>query len=218
MITITGMGFLSATSVTFGGVEAQMFTVVSDTEIEAVNPPFDSASVPVVVSGPTAAPVLLLTAPNEPVVSLASGAGTFALAGFAFAVPAAPMFTYEDPVISGISPDSGPTAGGTAVSITGVGFDSTTLVTVDGIAVDFTLISDTVITFTFTFTSPEHAAGTVSVVVDGESEPDLGEFTYTDGLAGTGFAGLIAAGFGVLVLLLGVLVMTLRRRKLHLLS
>ena len=37
-VTITGSGFLGATSVKFGGVAAQSFTVVSDTQINAVAP------------------------------------------------------------------------------------------------------------------------------------------------------------------------------------
>jgi hypothetical protein len=37
-VTINGVGFLGATSVKFGGVAAQSFTVVSDTQINAVAP------------------------------------------------------------------------------------------------------------------------------------------------------------------------------------
>jgi hypothetical protein len=37
-VTITGSGFLGATSVKFGGVAAQSFTVVSDTQVNAVAP------------------------------------------------------------------------------------------------------------------------------------------------------------------------------------
>jgi hypothetical protein len=102
------------------------------------------------------------------------------------------MFLHEDPVISNMSPSCCPIEGGTEVSISGVGFDSTTVLPVDGVAVDFVLISSTL--FTFTFTTVAHGAGEVPVIVDAQSEPDQGIFTYTGAfLPGSGFTGLLAA-------------------------
>lgn len=49
-VTITGTGFLTATSVTFAGVDADAFTVVSDTQIDATTPANDAGTVDVVVT------------------------------------------------------------------------------------------------------------------------------------------------------------------------
>ncbi|RJT91631.1 hypothetical protein D6T64_01480 [Cryobacterium melibiosiphilum] len=210
MITITGFGFTTATSVTFGGVEATSFTVVSDTEIQAMNPAFDSAEVPVMVTGPGSVTPLGVATASFGGGGLMLGSASMALVPsiLPMAIPAAPMFTYEDPIISSISPSSGPTSGGGLVSIFGVGFDSTTLVSVDGVAVDYTQVSDTLITYT----APEHAAGTVVVMVDGQSEPDQIGYTYESLLASTGFTWMPITLFGVLALLLGGALVLLRKR------
>lgn len=79
-----------------------------------------------------------------------------------------------------------------------------------------------------TAVSPAHTAGTVDLIVlsPGGNSTAV-DFTYNPlpvllglvGLAGTGFTGLLAGGLGVLLLLLGILVVTIRRRRtLHLLS
>jgi alpha-tubulin suppressor-like RCC1 family protein len=51
-VTITGSGFLGATSVRFGGVEAQSFVVNSDTQITAVTPASSAGSADVTVTTP----------------------------------------------------------------------------------------------------------------------------------------------------------------------
>src|SRR5690606_25849044 len=89
-------------------------------------------------------------------------------------------FTYtavpDAPAITGLTPTSGPVAGGTVVTITGTGFTGATGVTFDGTAgTAFTVDSDTQITVT----TPAHAAGPVDVTVmtlGGTSAP--GTFTY----------------------------------------
>ncbi|KQZ08882.1 hypothetical protein ASD23_11075 [Agromyces sp. Root1464] len=71
-------------------------------------------------------------------------------------------FTYIPvPALTALTPDSGPVAGGTIVSITGTGLADATGVTIDGGSVTFTQVSDTEITFT----TPAHAVGPVDVVV-----------------------------------------------------
>jgi hypothetical protein len=79
------------------------------------------------------------------------------------------------PVISSLSPDHGPAAGGTVVTITGTGFTGATGVTFDGTpATSYTVDSDTQITAT----TPAHTSGPVDVVVSsvgGDSAP----LTYT---------------------------------------
>ncbi|TFD46207.1 choice-of-anchor G family protein [Cryobacterium frigoriphilum] len=224
-ITITGFGFTAATSVTFGGVEATSYTVVSDTEIQAINPAYDSAAVAVVVTGPgSVAPLALssftgLSGGGGLLLGSVSMARTAVVSALQMALPAAPMFTYEDPIISSISPSSGPTSGGGQVSIFGVGFDSTTLVSVDGVSVAYVQVSDSLITYT----APQHAAGTVVVMVDGQSEPDQIGYTYESGPLGSPFESFLASTglnwmpitlFGVLALLLGGALVLLRKRGL----
>lgn len=91
-VTLTGTGFTGATSVTFNGAVASNLTVVSDTQLTVTTPPQSAGGVDVTVFTP-------------------NGTDTTTL------------FTYADtPVVSGISPSSGPANGGTSVYITGSGF------------------------------------------------------------------------------------------------
>jgi hypothetical protein len=95
---------------------------------------------------------------------------TTTVLSMAFAVQAAP-------VITGISPSTGTTNGGTTVTITGTGFEA-------GALVEFGTVRATAITVTatsITAVTPPQAAGTVQVKV---TNPDLllttfGSFTYT---------------------------------------
>lgn len=84
--------------------------------------------------------------------------------------PATPSFTYmlyaraaaPLPTITDVTPDQGPTSGGTSVAITGTGFLTVSSVTFAGVDADaFTVVSDTRIDAT----TPAHAVGTVDVVV-----------------------------------------------------
>lgn len=84
------------------------------------------------------------------------------------------------PVITSISPWSGPTTGGTTLTISGYNFSGATSITVDGISCTSPSVSATVITC---FT-PAGAAGTVEVVVTTPlgSNTTVGtqnDFTYT---------------------------------------
>ncbi|MDR6904849.1 hypothetical protein J2X63_000535 [Agromyces sp. 3263] len=107
------------------------FTQVSDTEITFVTPPHAAGPVDVIVETP---------------------------GGPSNALP----FTYVPaPVLTALTPDEGPVAGGTPVTITGTDLAGATEVTIDGTSVPFTQVSDTEITFT----TPPHAAGPVDVVV-----------------------------------------------------
>lgn len=91
-------------------------------------------------------------------------------------------FTYvADPTVTSLTPTSGPTTGGTAVTITGTALTSTTEVTFDGTPAPFTVISDTSVSAV----TPPGTAGAVDVVVTNEA----GSATATDGftyLAGPG--------------------------------
>lgn len=87
------------------------------------------------------------------------------------------------PVITSISPSSGTTAGGTAVTITGTNFVSVTSVMFGG----FACTSVSVITTgTLTCITPTHAAGTVEVVITALSGSNsttgtANDYTYTSG-------------------------------------
>lgn len=52
VVTITGTGFTGATAVTFGGIAAGVFDVISATEIEATVPAGSAGSAPIVVTTP----------------------------------------------------------------------------------------------------------------------------------------------------------------------
>lgn len=66
------------------------------------------------------------------------------------------------PTLSGISPASGPTAGGTSVSLTGTDFTGATAVTIGGTAATGVTVNSAT---SITATTPAHAPGTVDVVV-----------------------------------------------------
>jgi len=116
-------------------------------------------------------------------------------------------------VVSGITPDSGPTAGGTAVTLSGSNLSSTTAVKFGGTSVSPSYVSATEIRCT----SPAKSAGTYSVVatVDGAdvggvsftyvAQPALTTITPNNGpanggtactLSGTNLIGCTAVSFG----------------------
>jgi hypothetical protein len=92
-------------------------------------------------------------------------------------------FTYVvTPTVSSISPNSGSTAGGTAVTITGTNFASGATVTIGAAAAtNVVVVSATQITAT----TPAHAAGaaTVTVTASGQSGSLTNGFTYTSSVA-----------------------------------
>jgi hypothetical protein len=96
-------------------------------------------------------------------------------------IPAQLLAAYHSPVpsITSVSPSSGTTAGGTAMTLTGTGFLTTKTLSFGGNSVgSFTIVSDTSITFL----SPAHAAGAVSpaatITTDGGGA-NGGSFTYS---------------------------------------
>jgi hypothetical protein len=131
-IDIVGTGFSGATHVTFNGAPATDVTAISDRWISAVTPATTAGQFGAVVTTP---------------------AGTGSGGSFRF---------FAVPMVTAISPASGPLSGGTAVTITGTFFDGMTGVTIGGVAaLSPTLISDT----TITAITPPGVAGTASVVV-----------------------------------------------------
>jgi hypothetical protein len=138
-VTITGTGFnfpvTVPTTVTFQGRAATGVTVVSATSITCTTPP-----------GVWAGPVG---------VTVSSSLGTgYRANAFTYTASASAPFN--------LSPIVGLAAGGTSLTINGFGFTGATGVTVGGTAAtNFVVVSDAIITCT----TPAHATGAVSVVV-----------------------------------------------------
>lgn len=89
-------------------------------------------------------------------------------------------YTYvTSPTVGAVTPDAGPTSGGTAVTIPGTGLTTTQSVTVGGATAPFTVISDTELSAV----TPPGTAGAADVVVTttGGNATDTGGFTYTAG-------------------------------------
>ena len=151
-ITITGTGFLVGASVTFGGSSATNISIVSATSITAVTPAHAAGPINVVVTNTD------------------SQSGTLAN-GYSYVL-------YPPPRMTAVSPVSGPTGGGTSVSITGTGFLAGASVTFGGtIATNLRVISSSSITAT----TPPHVSGAVNVVItntDAQSGSLSGGFTY----------------------------------------
>ena len=153
-VVITGSGFTNASTVSFGGTAAATVTFTSATSLAAVSPAHAVGPVDVTVTSAG------LTSPTTP----------------------GDIFTYTSgatPTVTGLTPTSGPIAGGTSVVITGTGFTNGSTVSFGGTAA-------TTVTFTsatsLTAVSPAHAAGPVFVTVTttGGTSPTsaAGTFTY----------------------------------------
>jgi alpha-tubulin suppressor-like RCC1 family protein len=132
-VTITGANFTKATAVTFGSIGASSFTVKSPTEITAITPPAATVGfVYVIVTTPGGT--------NGPSPQ--------------------DVFNYV-PTVTSVSPNSGPTAGGTSVTVSGTGFEG------DFIKFSFGSAYATAVNCTSTTTctmhAPAHEAGTVNV-------------------------------------------------------
>jgi hypothetical protein len=161
-VTITGTGFISGDpklAVDFGANAATDVTVVSSTEITADSPPSTLAG-----NGAGAVNVVVK-----------DSGGTSNAQPFTYV--AAP--TILPPDQNGIVPDSGPTSGGTNVTITGTNFVSGASVQFGGsmgpLATNVVVVSTTEITAT----TPPGDAGTVNVTVTDVGGTSNNEpFTY----------------------------------------
>jgi hypothetical protein len=82
--------------------------------------------------------------------------------------------------VTGISPNSGPIAGGTSVTVTGTGFTGATLVRFGGDAAGFTINDDTSITAVSpAIESPDTAHITVTTVGGTSATSGADQFTFT---------------------------------------
>ncbi|MEV4616525.1 IPT/TIG domain-containing protein [Kitasatospora sp. NPDC049258] len=148
-ITITGTGLSTATAVNFGANSA-VPTVTSDSLISVIVP-----------AGAAAGSVG---------VSVTTAGGT----------NNGLSYTYVDvPTVTTIVPDSGPTSGGTAVTVTGTNLTTTQSVTVGGAVAPFSVVNDT----TLSVVTPPGVAGAANVVVTttGGAVTTVGGFTYVAG-------------------------------------
>src|SRR3989442_224692 len=136
-ITITGTNFDASATVTVGGTPATSVSVVSATQINATTPAHVAGTFDVIVT----------------------------VGGQSSATSAADQFMYiapPPPTVTGVSPTSGPTSGGTAITISGTNFDATATVTVGGaVATGVSFVSATQLSAT----TPAHVAGAADVVV-----------------------------------------------------
>jgi hypothetical protein len=155
-ITIAGTGFVAGATVTIGGSAATAVSVAGSTSVTATTP----ENVPGAAS-------VVVTNPDGQSSTLANG------------------FTYvAGPTVTGVTPNSGPPAGGVQVTITGTGF--TLVPTVRFGTGLFDLTTATGVAFInstqIIATAPAHAAGAVMVIVsnpDGQSALLANAFTYS---------------------------------------
>jgi spore coat protein U-like protein len=115
-VTITGTSFSGATAVSFGSNAAASFTVNSATQITATSP-----------AGVGTVDVTVTTA------------------GGTSAISSGDRFTYGSaPTVTNVNPNTGPTSGGTSVTITGTNFSGATAVSFgSNAAASFTVNSAT---------------------------------------------------------------------------
>jgi hypothetical protein len=155
-VSIDGSGLTNPTSVTFGGNAAPTVVPINDCQLIAYDPTTSTT--------------------GQVQVQVTTGAGSSAANGVASA------YTYNSPMtVTSVSPNGGPPAGGTTVTITGTGFDSSgNWVLFDGVPTSPSSESATSIKVS----SPGHQPGAVDVVVndsEGAATPTNAndKFTYT---------------------------------------
>ena len=152
-ITITGANFVAGATVTLSGNAATAVTVVSGTKITATTPAGAAGAVSVKVTN-------------------IDGQNATLANSFTYSVP------NPAPTVSSVSPTTGPTSGGIAVTIAGANFATgATVAFGSNAATGVTVVNAT----TITATTPAGAAGAVGVKVtngDGQSATLVSGFTY----------------------------------------
>jgi IPT/TIG domain/Fibronectin type III domain len=147
-VTITGTNFVSGATVTFGTAVATSVVMTNSTTITALTPAGSAGAVSVTVT--------------------VSGQSGSLASGFTYAVI---------PTVTGVSPNTGTTAGGTAVTITGTNFATGATVTFGTAAATGVVVTNST---TITALTPAGSAGaaTVTVTVSGQSGSLASGFTY----------------------------------------
>jgi len=152
-VTITGTNFAAGATVTFGGTAATSVVVVSGTSITAITPPGTAGAVTVTVT--------------------VNGQNGNLTNGFTYLVI---------PTVTSVAPNTGPTVGGTAVTITGTNFASGATVTFGGTAATNVVVVGST---SITAKTPAGTAGAVTVTVSnpgGQSGSLTSGFTYVLGV------------------------------------
>jgi hypothetical protein len=134
-VKITGSNLAEASAVRFGSVEATSFTVNSPSSITAVSPEEPEAKVDITVKTPTGG------------ASRRTSKDTYTFA----------------PTITALSPNTGSTAGGTSVTVTGAGFGLGTKATVFKFGTSPATSVNCASSTECTLLTPAHAAGVVTV-------------------------------------------------------
>jgi hypothetical protein len=149
-ILITGSGFIAGSTVSIGGTAATGVVVNSATEIVAVTPAKAAGTYNVVV-----------TLPDTTTYTFANG------------------FTYSAlPTITTVTPATGSTSGGTAITLAGTNFRTGATVSIGGTAATGVVVNSAT---EVVATTPAKAVGTYNVVLtnsDGSSYTKANGFTY----------------------------------------
>lgn len=167
VVRLTGAGFGALTAVRFGAVASPLVTLVNPTTLDAVSPPGAPGSVDVSIANPDGAEVTL---------------------------PQAFTYTRGAPSISAVAPASGPSTGGTMLTISGGGFAENVTVMVGGVALTDVVVASPEL---LRGRVPAHDAGMVDVVVtndDGQSATAGSAYTYV--AAANGNQGIADGGNG----------------------
>jgi IPT/TIG domain len=135
IITITGEGFSASDGVEFGNTPSTSVTVLSPTSLEATVPPGDPGSIDVEVTSPQG------TSATSP----------------------ADLYAYGAPAVTAVTPDNGPDAGGTAVTITGNGFVPGAVVSFGGTSAPGATVNSS--GTSLEVAAPAGAAGSIGITV-----------------------------------------------------
>ena len=153
-ITINGTNFATSGTIRVGGTQATGITRVSSTQLRATTP-----------AGTAGARD----------VQVINGNGSSATLAGAFTYTATPT----TPTLTSVSPTSGPTSGGTTITLTGSNFVSGATVRVAGVAATNVVFSSAT---QITARTPAGTAGARDVQItnpNGQSATRTGAFTYT---------------------------------------
>ncbi len=150
-VTISGVGFVSGATVSLGGTAVTGVTFVNSTSLTATTPAHAAGAANVVVTNP-------------------GGQNATLANGYTYLGPA--------PTLTSISPTSGTTNGGTAITITGTGFLTGATVSLGGTAATNVVVASST---SITATTAAHAAGAVNVTVtnpDGQNVTLSNSYTF----------------------------------------
>ncbi|MCL4433930.1 MAG: IPT/TIG domain-containing protein, partial [Actinobacteria bacterium] len=164
-VTIDGSNLFGTAYVFFGNIAATSFSIVSSTEIQAISPPGQAGTVNITVTSP------------------GGTSSTSSADEFTYQAPAPPR-----PTVTSITPTSGPTAGGTSVTITGTNFTSSATVMFGTITATAVTVNSAT---SITATSPAESPGTVNVTVTTtggtSSISSTDQFTYLTPITGDAY-------------------------------